>query len=160
MTSRDPTKYMDLSDKPKYYRDQFHDGIKYQDFVSSVLQKEGIFIKFYNSMDYQNVGESNAGIEVKLDKNFRATGNLYIEIAEKSDPKNNKYVASGIFRNDNTWLYAIGDYDIIFLLSKKQLKLLYATHKLKEVETSTSQGFLLPVKEAYDIYSLKEINVN
>jgi len=97
-----------------------------------------------------SIGENLQGFEIKNDNLFRKTHNLYIEIAEKSNVKNEFYVSSGIFRHDNTWIYCIGDYDSCFLIQKKVLQAMQKMGKYKTVENAlkTSKGFLLPVSEA------------
>lgn len=141
-----------------YYKEKLRQGEYFQDYVVELLYENGLPIISYASKEYQcNVGENRAGIEIKNDMNFRKTGNLYIETAEKSNPSNREYVPSGIFREDNTWLYLIGDKDTVYILSKKQLRILHALKKYREVETPTSRGFLLPVADAEKHYSIKEL---
>lgn len=141
-----------------YYKEKLKQGEHFQDYVVDLLYENGLPIISYSSKEYQcNIGENKAGIEIKNDMNFRKTGNLYIETAEKSDPNNKDYFPSGIFHDDNTWLYLIGDTDKIFVLSKKQLRVLFAAKKYREVETPTSRGFLLPVSDAEKHYSIKEL---
>ena len=133
-------------------------GEAYQDFVAEQFYKVGIPLLNYSSRKYQfNVGENQSGFEIKNDTLFRKFGNFYIEIAEKKKATNLNYVRSGIFRSDNAWLYIIGDYDEIFILSIKQLRLLYASNKYREVRTPTSMAFLLPVKEARERHAIKII---
>lgn len=141
-----------------YYKEKLEQGLYFQDYVIELLYKNGIPLISYSSKEYQNmIGENKAGIEIKNDNNFRMTGNLYIEIAEKSNAENISFVSSGIYRNDNTWLYLIGDINKIYVLSKKQLKILHQSKKYKEVQTTTSKGFLLPVTEVEKYYSLREL---
>jgi len=141
-----------------YYKEKLEQGLYFQDYVIELLYKNGIPLISYSSKEYQNmIGENKAGIEIKNDNNFRKTGNLYIEIAEKSNAENISFVSSGIYRNDNTWLYLIGDINKIYVLSKKQLKILHQSKKYKEVETQTSKGFLLPLIEVEKYYSLREL---
>lgn len=129
-----------------YYSQKLQEGYEYQDFISDRLRCEGINIGVYSSRKYQlERGESAIGIEVKLDKNFRRTGNLYIEVAEKSNENLKQYTDSGIFREDNAWGYLIGDYQEAFLLSTKQLRAVYKNFNIKRVETPTSRGMLLPI---------------
>jgi hypothetical protein len=143
----------------KYYDDQLNEGLEFQDYVLTKFVKElGISVSNYSSKKYQyNVGENLQGIEIKYDKKFSETGNFYIEVAEKSNPNNNNYIQSGIFRKDNTWLYVIGNYSDIYIFSKDQLKLLYQSAKFKEVKTPTSIGFLLPISKAKS-YIIKGLN--
>lgn len=123
--------------------------------------KIGIPLISYSSKEYQNmIGENKAGIEIKNDTLFPETGNLYIEIAEKSNAVNKNFIKSGIFRSDNTWLYVIGNMERIFIFSKKQLQVFYEKKSFKEVSNLTSKGFLIPVKEAERVYALKIIEIN
>jgi len=142
-----------------YYEKKLKEGLYYQDVVVEKLYEMGIPLISYSSKEFQHmIGENKAGIEIKNDQKFRNTGNFYIEIAEKSNPNNEYFVKSGIYRDDNTWLYIIGDMEGIYIFSKKQLKLLYQSKKFKEVETDTSKGFLLPLKDS-DSYILKQIAI-
>ncbi len=142
----------------QYYKEKLEQGLYYQDFVIEQLYKIGLPLISYSSKEFQNmIGENKAGIEIKNDNNYSKTGNLYIETAEKSDENKKNFWPSGIYRNDNTWLYLIGDLKRIFILSKKQLILLAKSNKYKQVEIKTSQGFLLPVKDAEKHYAVKII---
>ena len=97
---------------------------------------------------------------------MKETGNIYFETAEKSDPANREFVESGILRDDENWLYGIGDYSQIFIFSKRRLQNIYA-HLLKAreerrqpsiagvikdgIKSGTSRGFTLPVSAALTI---------
>jgi hypothetical protein len=147
-----------MKEMTQYYKEKLNQGLFFQDFVLELLYENGLPIISYSSKEYQNtIGENKAGIEIKNDRNFRKTGNLYIEVAEKSNPENINFVPSGIYRNDKSWLYLIGDEEKIFILSKKQLQLLHKIGKYEEKQTPTSRGFLLLVTDAEKLYSLKEI---
>jgi ribosomal protein L37AE/L43A len=131
------------------YKGKYIEGLEYQDFIAEKFYEIGIPIVSYGSKKYQYTkGENRNGIEIKYDMKFKDSGNLYIEIAEKQNENNENYVTSGIFRNDNSWLYVIGDYEEIFIFGKKHLQAIYKQNRYKEVETPTSKGFLLPVKDA------------
>lgn len=105
----------------------------------------------YGSRKYQyQVGESKTGIEIKFDKRSKETHNLYIEYAEKRSDSN-IYVSSGIERNDNTWLYCIGDYETLYLIPKNRLKALKNDPSLEHKTTRTSKGYLLPCEKASGI---------
>ena len=132
-------------------------GHEYQDFVVDRLLREGIFIGVYSSRKWQmDKGESASGVEIKFDGKWQKTGNLYIEVAEKSNAFNPYYVDSGIMRNDNSWLYLIGDYDSAFLFSIKQLKQILVIESegcrsargIRQTQTKTSRGWLIPVNYA------------
>jgi hypothetical protein len=131
----------------EYYKAKLDGALVFQDFVVDVAwQTMGLAIVQYSSKLYQaKVGESRTGVEIKHDEKFKETENLWIEVAEKARPRHGDYVPSGIFRNDNAWLYAIGDYDTIFFFSKKFLRQLAESGRVRIFpnHTKTSRGFLL-----------------
>ena len=137
----------------KDYKEKFVDAQEYQDFIACYHQHEmGLCVGVFGSKKYQLIGESAAGVEIKFDGNFRKTGNLYIEIAEKSDPSNPNYTASGILRDDNTWLWVIGDWDEARMIAKNSLVLIYrcpeeykAKRNIRTTQSDTSIGMLLPI---------------
>lgn len=142
------------------YKEMLQKGLEYQDFITDLLLKEiGISLSTYSSKKYQyNIGENKQGIEIKFDDRYKETGNLYIEVEEKSNANNWYYVNSGIYRNDNTWLYLIGDYNEVFIFSKKQLIIMHEKNIYKLVKTPTSIGFLIPNKDA-EKYSIKKFEL-
>jgi len=142
----------------EYYKKMLEIGLEYQDFVVERLYDVGLPLISYSSKKFQHlIGENKAGFEIKKDQKFRDTNNFYIEIAEKSDPNNFEYIQSGIYRNDNTWLWIQGDEKNIYVFSKKQLIILHKSKRYKEIKTATSIGFLLPFQEALKNYVIKEI---
>ena len=144
----------------KYYREKLEEGQQYQEFVTEKLYDIGLPIIGYSSKKYQfMIGENKCGFEIKLDNNISKTGNIYIEVSEKSNEKNDNYVASGIYRNDNTWLYIIGNYEKIYIFSKKHLRIVEENKTFRTVETKTSQGFLIPAIYAEEKLAIKIINV-
>ena len=128
-------------------------GLEYQDFVFDQFRRmDGmpIFLGSYASKKYQYTkGESPSGLEIKYDNKMKETKNLFIEYKEKSNPDNQEFVASGIMREDNTWLYLIGDYEQAFMFAKKTLRGYFLTYENKLEKrlsnTKTSWGFLLPI---------------
>lgn len=127
-----------------YYDKKKEDGEAFQDFVQDQFWTLGVAIQNYTSKEWQQKrGENRAGIEIKLDDQYAETGNLYIEVAEKSDPGNPEYVPSGI-RREGVWLLVIGNYKTIFVFSVKILEMLIVEYELKKVTTPTSIGYLLP----------------
>ena len=142
------------------YKLMLEKGLQFQDFITDILIKElGISLSTYSSQKYQNLkGENKQGFEIKFDDKYKDTGNVYIEVAEKSNPLNENFISSGIYRNDNTWLYLIGDYKEIFIFSKKHLKLMYESKKYKEVIISTSKGMIIK-KEDAEKYCIKKITI-
>jgi hypothetical protein len=141
-----------------YYNEKLQEGLEYQDFITDLLINElGISLSSYSSKKFQNsIGENRQGFEIKFDNRMIDTGNIYIEVKEKANPDNANYVDSGIFRNDNTWLYLIGNYESVYIFGKKHLILMHEKNTYKQVTTSTSIGFLLPVTDA-EKYCLKKL---
>lgn len=133
----------------EYRIDKIDKGKEYQDFICEWMARNyGIVMTVFSSKKYQyNLGESLQGIEIKYDMMYSDTGNIYIEIGEKAKPREGDYYKSGIFRDDNTWLYFIGNYEELYVFSKKQLKTVYEKKRyFKYIEhnnTKTSCGFLL-----------------
>ncbi|MBA7557570.1 hypothetical protein ES705_50331 [subsurface metagenome] len=121
-------------------------GKKYEDFIKCILKE-----KFnYNLHPYKTkegqyeFGENKEGIEIKYDNIMKRTGNIYIEIAEKTNKNNLNFIPSGIYRNDNSIWYLIGDYQTIYIFKIKDLRQAYEDeyyYMLKE--NPTSKGFLL-----------------
>lgn len=145
-----------------YYRKQLARGCEYQDFVVEQLYNIGLPIISYSSKKYQTmIGENKCGFEIKFDDRFKDTGNLYIEVSEKSAPSNPTYIPSGIFRTDNTWLYLIGNYSRIFIFGKRSLIRLYESKPsiIRVVSTPTSNGFLIPAKSAEEKIALKILDI-
>ena len=140
-----------MNNYAEYYKSQLGDAKEFQDFVAEKLYHIGLPLFNYTSKKYQyEHGENKLGVEIKFDKKFESTGNLWIELAEKSRPSNVTYINSGIQRNDNTWLYLIGNYEKIFIFPKSLLFQLAKTGKYKIIENTykTSKGFLLPSNDA------------
>jgi hypothetical protein len=133
-----------------YRKTKIESGLLYQDFVVDLLGHTiGLVVQVYGSRYYQTqVGESRTGVEIKHDEKYASTRNLWIETAEKARPREGDYAPSGINRDDNTWLYVIGDYDIVFIFPKVILRGVCGRYRLQENRTKTSLGFLLPDEHA------------
>jgi hypothetical protein len=142
-----------------YYNDKLQIGLEFQDVVTSALYQRGIVVVGYSSRKFQNSeGENMLGAEIKRDGKFRETGNLYIETSEKSHPDNENYIPSGIYRNDNSWLFVIGDEKTIYIFSTKYLQKLVVQKHYKTVQQPTSTGFLMPMAEAEN-YCIRKIDL-
>ena len=144
-----------------YYAKCLEKGLQYQDFIANILINElGISLTSYSSKKYQyDFGENKQGFEIKFDDMYKKTGNIYIEVKEKSNPNNINYVDSGIYREDNTWLYLIGDYVEIFIFSTKYLRMIYKSNKFEVKQIATSIGFIIPKKDA-EKYCIKKIELS
>ena len=133
------------------YAKQLEDGQQYQDFLTRELPSRGIIFQQFSSKKYQyTIGESHSRIEIKYDKQYSKYGNLWIEYQERKYPTG-EYINSGILRDDNTFLWAQGDYNTLFIFCKRDLR-----HKLEheqyiENKQKTSIGKLLkhPLPDQY-----------
>jgi len=144
------------------YNDSLEVGNTFQDFVCIELAKESIILQNINSKKFQyEKGENLQGFEIKYDARCTgdngtiATNRLSIEIAEKTKTENIEFVASGIYRNDNSWLYIQGNYKCFWIFSKKILILLHKSNRYKEDEMATIRKFYLPISDA-DKYCAKK----
>lgn len=139
-----------VEDYGAYRENNIRRGVEYEDFVFDILREEGLTVTRYASQKWQyGVGECSGGIEVKFDDKIDEYERLYIEVSEKAYPNSQRsYAPSGIYRNDNSWLYVVGDYKNVYIFAKSILKLLYLTGRYLGKETPTSQGFVLPVEKA------------
>lgn len=139
----------------EYYQSKLKEGLEYQDFIVDELRKKyGLIISVYSSTKYQiERGETAQGIEIKYDGRMADTGNLYIEVAEKSRPSISQYTMSGIYREDNTWLYLIGNYNEAFIFAKNMLRIMYekkstwSRYGIHEIKKETSLGFIVNVEK-------------
>lgn len=140
------------------YKNDLVRGMAYQDFIAGLLYKHGLPIVNFSTKKYQlEIGENINGFEIKYDEKYEKTGNLFIEFSERPTVKQ-EFGQGGIFRNDNTWLYIIGNYKTVFIFGLKHLRVLYRSKKYREVEIPTARGYLLPSNDAYAC-ALKTIEV-
>jgi hypothetical protein len=127
----------------------FREGIEFQDFVCDQLARRHVILQNLSSKKYQiEVGENLQGFEIKMDSRCSETGRLSIEVAEKSKASISSFTASGIYRNDNAWLYIQGNYDALFVFGTNILMLLHKSGKYKEKEEATIRAFYLPFNDA------------
>ena len=142
-----------MSYQNETYKPQLEEAAEYQDFITDQLLKHGITLNQYASRKYQyERGESASGIEVKHDLKLCETGNLFIEVDERSSPEVEGFTPSGIYRDDCCWLYLIGDHNRAVLLSKSQMRYLLEHGGLEKFgvkgplpnKTKTAHGYLVP----------------
>ena len=128
-------------------------GIEYQDWVifKYPLVYPGRKLTLLEGVENQRKGETKEGVEIKHDDKiytYCSMGRVYIEMYEKSKAENEVYVESGIFKQDNTKIFLIGDYSIWFLFSKRWLlwiEKLDPPFLFRPNPTPTSIGFCIPV---------------
>jgi len=148
--------------------DSLNIGHEFQDYVIQYISKNmGISISVFQSKKFQfNIGETVQGVEIKYDarstgdctyKECLATGNVGIEVAEKSSQYNADFIDSGIYRRDNSWLYIVGNYHCAWIFSKAHLQKLHKSNTYKTIKTlPTIKTMLLPVKDA-DEHCIKKV---
>jgi len=148
------------------HSDSLEIGNTFQDFVCIELAKYSIILQNINSKKFQyNTGENLQGFEIKYDA--RCTGDngtiptnrLSIEIAEKTDLNNLNFIPSGIYRDDNTWLYIQGNYNGFWIFPKKLLILLHKSGRYEDAQLPTIRKFYLPITDA-DKYCALKITIN
>lgn len=139
-----------MTDYDKYRADMMKEAEEFQDFLTVALLGHGINLNNFSSKEYQyTVGENACGAEIKKDRKFRGSGNLYIEYAEKSNPDVLSYSVSGIFREDNSRWFIIGDEKRVWIFKTEELRRIYERNRKDEkpkyriIENPTSIGFLL-----------------
>lgn len=125
----------------------FQDGLEFQDFVCTTLAAQGIVLQNLSSRKYQyDVGENLQGFEIKLDSRCTDTMRLSIEVAEKTrDDSFLPWTPSGICRDDNSWLYIQGNYQVLFVFAKNWLNRYYTEKRPEVVQNRpTIKTFFLP----------------
>lgn len=152
INSKQEGRIIQLEDYERYRNAQMNEALRYQDFVVDLCYQElGLPIVLYCSKEYQiHSGESRTGVEIKQDSMMAKTGNLWIEVAEKARPRIGDYAVSGVRRSDNSWLWIQGDYNTVYVFFKRFLASLASSgrYDIRENNTKTSQGFLLPIADA------------
>jgi hypothetical protein len=141
-------------------RAQLEDGKRFQDWIAWRHYHLGIGLNSLVSEEGQRIGENMLGLEIKHDHKYPGTGNLYIETMEKAVQRAGSYAPSGIFRNDNSWLYGIGDRRLFWTFGIATLRRVWDRREAlaenpqwkglgeRENRWKTSRGFVLPVRLA------------
>jgi DNA-binding protein H-NS len=141
------------------YKYQLEEGKEFEKYVKKQLQeKKQLHLDIIeDEVNQYTIGETIQGYEIKYDKKYKDTGNLYIEIKEKTNPNNAKFVLSGIFRQDNTHTWIIGNYDEVYMFKKDTLIEIYNKQEyVRYVKTLTSHGVLLN-KALIDKHNIEHI---
>ena len=125
------------------------DGRRYEEFVAAKTKFLFDFeLHFFEGKTAQLQGENREGVEIKFDAQMKETGNIFLEVAEKSRAANAAYYPSGVFRKDNSTRYWIGDYKQAFVFVKSELQERLRKTVYKKITKPTAIGFLMPVEEA------------
>lgn len=121
-------------------------GNEFQDFVIAMLIKhKGIVLSNFSSQLFQyKIGEGYQGFEIKLDRRSEKGENLLIEIGERKSKDSEHWVDSGIYRNDNTDFYIVGNYKFFYVFDVKVLRKIHKNGDfLCHKETKTGKFFLI-----------------
>lgn len=110
---------------------------------------------YNNKEDQLTHGENPQGWEIKFDRMYSSTGNIYIETETYGH-------IDGIYKkNCNSWIWVIGNYDRFFIFSRKTLQKMHQSGKFRQVvnKYDSSSGFLISDAEARE-YAEKVIEVS
>ena len=132
----------------EYYKEMLKEGLAYQQFVEKFINSQLVPL---NKQAQNDIGENLFGMEVKYDRKYKETGNLYIETHEKTNENNEWFVKSGILKEDNSWLWAQGDYEELYIFLKEDLLQAHYSDVYRKVTKTTSQGFLIPKRKAQQL---------
>lgn len=115
--------------KPSYINsyDTFKRGLNFQEFIAWLF---GI-INYHTLEEQYNIGENPLGMEIKLDSRCTDKNHFWIECFERTNI-NYSWTPSGIWRDDNSILYAQGNKDLIARFKKKDLQALDISHGVGE----------------------------
>lgn len=140
--------------KEEIYNPRLVKGQKYQGFVAQLLLKlKNIVLTNLQSKYYQGtVGENMQGFEIKFDNKMADTGNVFIEIQQRYS-SDEEYWDSSLKRDDNAWMYCIGNYNVVFFFTKKILRkyLKEVNPAIKENSEKTGKGFLLTREQCLEM---------
>jgi len=123
----------------------------------------------YSKIDQLDIGESRSKTEIKHNHKYSGTGNLFIEIDEFT--KHGEWIKSGIYREDNSKWYLIGDEDKFWLFNKEILKEEFGNNHYSKIPGylpgfafPTSHGHLLPIEKANQLATkitlVNDVNLN
>jgi len=144
------------------YRADLKDGQEFQDFIAfKWAHVIGLPLCIYTSTKWQKEhGENPQGVEIKYDRRFRDTGNVFIETACRPSGTGQFfpggiYSLGGNFFPQSSWLYVIGDYETTWTLPTSWLARLHAAGNYRFYEGATMKGYLFPVEGA-DKYCVRK----
>lgn len=119
---------------------------EFEDFASDILREWDLSIHVYRSAKRQILdGETRGGVEIKLDRKWKDTGNLFIECEERPNT-NIGYYQAGIC--GPCWLYVIGSEERFWLLAVSMLLNARDTFPYRTNSQDTAKGFLLRTTSA------------
>ena len=147
--------------KTPYFLQKLQSGHVFEVWVDEEFRRNGVELHLFMDKNGQWTGENEFGLEIKHDMMLEKTGNLYIEYQERLK-QTQKWVDSGILKEDNTRYWIIGSPKEYYIFQKQTLLSLY--HKLlqanvvvdgcrfaEEKANRTSKGFLISREVAKEI---------
>jgi hypothetical protein len=139
----------------EYYQAQRRAGEAYERFVLSCLVALGHDVTRHDTAAAQfahgDLRVDGRDVEIKYDARLAETGNLYIEVAEKTDPQGVTWFPSGIARDTSARWYGIGDRRDWFLFRTRTLRETWAAERILTIDRGTSRGFLLSRARAAEL---------
>ena len=122
-------------------------GKTFEEEASRFLTSQGFPIGLHFSAAGQwEWGESAAHCEIKFDRRWKETGNLFIETRERRNADGTSaWRPAGIYDAAAPWFYLIGDRNKLWLLSVALLIRMDFSAKYPRASLPTAEGFLLPV---------------
>lgn len=140
------------------FNDLLSHGEGLECYVVTALGAKGIVLGRYDNRDDQwnygdlyvgeapNKNDANTNIEVKYDRRYHQTGNLFIETGAKINKSESTFKRGGIMASANWRWLLTGDYRDLFMFKRSELKRLYTKHEhknVREIPCGTALGFLL-----------------
>ena len=122
-------------------------------FVQKVTKVAGFNVEFYESAEDQlTKGEGPSGLEVKFDRKSRETHRYYIEFAQCSRSLGWRWVPSGLFKEEPTWLWAVGTQELFYVIHRATLSELYfeGVYDIRKCEKDNdthTRGYCLPMRD-------------
>jgi hypothetical protein len=130
-----------------YYDAQRRLGEAFEGYVLERFRAEGLEVGRHTTAALQlsrgDLVVEGQDLEVKFDRLFASTGNLYIETAEKRNADRVGWTPSGVCAASAAVWYGIGDYRDFFLFQRVTLRDVARTARPIEIAMKTSRGFLL-----------------
>lgn len=140
--------------KTPYFIRQLNESHAFEVYIDWLFRQYRIDIGLYYGKEQQyRMGETAAGIEIKLDKRSMDTGNYYIEYQERMTEWS-VWVNSGILKEDDTKFYLLGTMEKFVIFERGWLmeyyrelvekgKTLPDARLVREKGHKTSKGFIL-----------------
>ena len=146
--------------------DTFKVGEDFQRFVEEKLfEKLALKIDCFKDGKNQRLkGENPQGFEIKYDSRCTgdstysqctATNRLAIELYRQVSDSH--WIKSGILRDDNTWIYIVGNYQGFWMFGKRDLVRLFKKNNYEVTDYKTLRRFFISIEEANE-YCLNYID--